>query len=193
MRRQILEAAEWCFVQKGFQGASIADISARAKMSAGHLYHYFSSKEAMVGAMIEARLEHAATRFEQITASANPVEALIAEIGRGESLKQSGAQYLLLDILASARRNPAMAEILREQGSKVHRFLAGLLRAAQGRGQIDPGLDADICASILMSMMDGMKTLTIRDPKLDMAKAIDLLKILIARFLAMPPRSEAPN
>jgi hypothetical protein len=31
--------------------------------------------------------------------------------------------------------------------------------------------------------------MTIRDPKLDMTKGVELLKILIARFLAPPPES----
>ena len=59
-RREILNAAERCFVRDGLQGASISSICAEARISPGHLYHYFTSKEAIVSAMIEVRLEEAA-------------------------------------------------------------------------------------------------------------------------------------
>jgi len=50
-RREVLDAAETCFVRAGIRGASISEISAEAKMSSGHIYHYFPSKEAIVAAM----------------------------------------------------------------------------------------------------------------------------------------------
>ena len=55
-KQEILGAARRCFIRNGFRGASIADICAEAGISPGHLYHYFPSKEAIVGAMGTAAL-----------------------------------------------------------------------------------------------------------------------------------------
>jgi len=65
-RRDILEAAARCFARDGFRGASTADICAEAKISPGHLYHYFASKEAIMGAMAEAKLGEAAARLRHM-------------------------------------------------------------------------------------------------------------------------------
>ena len=46
----ILEAALRCFRAEGFHGASISRICAETGISAGHLYHSFDSKEAIVSA-----------------------------------------------------------------------------------------------------------------------------------------------
>ena len=143
-RRQILDAAEWCFARDGFQGASTSDICARAKISPGHLYHYFASKEAIVGAIIEARLEHVAARFSEMMQSAKPVETLVREIERARWRKRGAGQHLLLDMLAEAGRNPAMAKIVSAQSKKLHGFVADFLRDAQTRGQVDGSLDADV-------------------------------------------------
>src|SRR5260221_11274361 len=62
-RQDILEAAGRCFVRDGFRGASTSDICAEAKISPGHLYHYFASKEAIMAAMAEANLDQAAPRL----------------------------------------------------------------------------------------------------------------------------------
>jgi len=47
-RAQIRAAAGECFRQHGFHGTSIAQISKRAGMSTGHIYHYFENKEAII-------------------------------------------------------------------------------------------------------------------------------------------------
>ena len=66
-RQHILEAAEGCFQRDGFRGASISDICAAAGMSPGHLYHYFDSKEAIIEAIFESRLEREAAIVGELT------------------------------------------------------------------------------------------------------------------------------
>jgi AcrR family transcriptional regulator len=56
-RQQILDAAAACFVREGFHGTSIAKISKAAGMSPGHIYHFFESKEAIIGALVERKLD----------------------------------------------------------------------------------------------------------------------------------------
>ena len=47
-REQVLCAAADCFRRKGYHGAGMAEISRTAGMSAGHIYNYFESKEAII-------------------------------------------------------------------------------------------------------------------------------------------------
>ncbi|MDR1935287.1 MAG: TetR/AcrR family transcriptional regulator, partial [Candidatus Accumulibacter sp.] len=112
-KRQILKAAERCFTRDGFRGASISDICAEAKMSSGHLYHYFSSKEAIISALAGAKLAHATERVKRMLASDDPLGAFI-EASLKARQEEPYLQTLVLNMLTEAMRNPALAGILRE-------------------------------------------------------------------------------
>ncbi|API59811.1 hypothetical protein BSL82_11200 [Tardibacter chloracetimidivorans] len=179
-RREILNAAERCFVRDGLQGASISSICAEARISPGHLYHYFTSKEAIVSAMIEVRLEEAAARFTKLAEGADVLSALFCEI----EVTRSGHPRLVLEALSEANRNPAMAKALQKHTKGVHSLLADLLGKGQAAGAIDPTLDRHMTASLLISMIDGSRTLSLRDPKLDVKEATKALETMIVRYLA---------
>ena len=49
-RRQIVDTSLALCRERGFDGTTIRDIAARAKLSLGAAYYYFKSKEAIVGA-----------------------------------------------------------------------------------------------------------------------------------------------
>ena len=183
-RREILEAAGRCFVRDGFRGASIAAICAEARISPGHLYHYFSSKEAIVAAMAEIRLEEAAARFGQLAEGSSVLEAFLAQLDRLNSRRHGAVQPLLLEMLSEAGRDPAMAKVVQDTSRAGRALLAEVLRKGQARGEIDASLDPEMAAALLMSLMDGAKALSIRAPDLDGKAAIELLKMMIGRFLA---------
>lgn len=183
-RREILEAAGRCFVRDGFRGASISAICAEAGISPGHLYHYFASKEAIVAAMAGIRLQEEAARFERLEEGASVLDALIALVDRFRIGRHSAKQPLLLEMLAEAGREPAMAKVVQEISRAMRGLLADLLRKGQARGEIDAGLDPELAAALLMGVLDGGKALGIRAPELDEEKVVCLLKLLIARFLA---------
>lgn len=186
-RAEILAAAARCFARDGFRGASIADICAEAAISPGHLYHYFASKEAIMSAMTETGLARAAERFREVMASSNAVEALLAEIGRPKPMSERPNPVVLLDMLAEAGRNPEIGKIVRDYSRDLRALIEDFLRELQARGHVDRALDVRLTAAILLSVLDGAKTLKIRDPKLDMAGAAALLRTLIERFLTPQP------
>ncbi len=54
-REQIIDAAMRVFAQKGFVRATNKDVAREAGITAGLIYHYFESKEALLMAVIEGR------------------------------------------------------------------------------------------------------------------------------------------
>lgn len=187
-RREILEAAGRCFVRKGFQGATISSICAEAKISPGHLYHYFASKEAIIEAMAKARLEAAAQFFSKAVDGTDVLATIFAGVEASMTGDRHTGQEMRIDMLAEAGRNPAMAKIIEENSKALQAQLSDFLRKGQASGQIDPGLDPVVTAGVMLSITDGLKTLPLRNSTLDVAKNIHILKILFARFLA-PPKS----
>jgi TetR/AcrR family fatty acid metabolism transcriptional regulator len=72
-RLALLEAAEQVFAERGFAGATMAEIAARAGYSAGNLYNVFEGKEALFEAAVKwrGRLLHA--RLEEALSGTSPI------------------------------------------------------------------------------------------------------------------------
>lgn len=182
-RREIIAAAARCFGRHGFQGASIAHLCAEARMSAGHLYHYFPSKEAIIEAMIDANLERAAHRFAAAAEGQSVLDALVAQLEHGADAEGRHTP-LLFDMFAEASRHPTMAKILGVHSRGMQALLVDLLRRGQERGEIDPSLDPALVAPVLISLVDGAKTLALRNPHLAPRRYGEVLRTLISRFLS---------
>lgn len=80
-RRQILDAALACFLDKGYVATSIADIRARSGASTGSIYHFFAGK----GALAEALLREAVAGWARLSAAsldpaAPPEDAIKASV-----------------------------------------------------------------------------------------------------------------
>jgi AcrR family transcriptional regulator len=183
-RQEILEGAVRCFIRDGFRGASISTICAEAQISPGHLYHYFPSKEAIIEAMAATHLESIRARFSQLADKKDAIAVITAELQRNRKGATSGEQALILDLMAEAGRNPAIAKIVHTHTRAIRGLLAETLRNGQATGGIDPNLDVELAASILINLMDGSKILRIRDPKIDTRKCDEMLATMIARFLS---------
>ncbi|WP_086822194.1 TetR/AcrR family transcriptional regulator [Streptomyces sp. NRRL B-24572] len=56
-RAQIVDAANRLFYVKGFEHTSFATIAETVGISRGNFYHHFKSKDEILGAVIEARLQ----------------------------------------------------------------------------------------------------------------------------------------
>jgi|EndMetStandDraft_6_1072998.scaffolds.fasta_scaffold16959_2 TetR/AcrR family transcriptional repressor of uid operon len=184
-RQEILGAAIRCFIRDGFRGASTTDICTEAGISPGHLYHYFPSKEAIIEAMVDLGLARSGERFEKILAADDVIEALLVDI-EDNSLRFRPAQILNLDGLAEAARNPDFAKIIERHTAAVRRMWSDFLRQAQDRGRVDPGLDPDATANILIALIDGSRAMPIRNPKLDIKQNAEHLRTMLARFLRPP-------
>jgi len=191
-RRQILGAALRCFIRDGFRGASTTDICAEAGISPGHLYHYFPSKVAIIEAMIDMGLARAAAHFEKILATPDVIEALLADI-EDSSLRFRPAQILNLDGLAEAARNPEFAKVIERHTTAVRRMWSDFLRQAQSQGRVDPELDPEATANILIALIDGSRAMPIRDPKLDIKRSVEHLRTMLVRFLRPPEAQSAAS
>src|SRR4051812_41078530 len=56
-RARLLDAARYLFWEKGYAATGMAEILERAQANSGSFYHFFSSKEALLLAVLEAYLE----------------------------------------------------------------------------------------------------------------------------------------
>lgn len=64
-RRKIVAAADQLFYEQGFEKASFADIARVVEISRGNFYYHFKTKDALLGAVIEHRLDERRAMLSQ--------------------------------------------------------------------------------------------------------------------------------
>jgi AcrR family transcriptional regulator len=191
-RQQILDAAATCFVREGFHGTSISTISKAAGMSAGHIYHFFESKEAIIGALVQRKLERSLEIVLQFESEEDLFQAMIDRVEMGLKEKTDlDTAALEVEILAEAARNPAVARIVRAADAAKRERLCALHRdARQARGM---GLaDADAAIEVLMALFDGLSARVICHPDLDKSAVLPMLQAALRTLLAAP-RAAGPD
>jgi len=183
-RRRILRAAHGCFRRDGFRGASISDICAAAKMSPGHLYHYFESKEAIIKALIGSRVEEGAAFFAKLTESADLPTGLSMLMRQRLKRLRAHRFSLLLEMSAESAHDPSIAAVVRGAERGTRELLSRLIRRGQEGGRIDRELDPDIAATVLANIFFGLNQLAVlKDPTFDLDAVARMLRSLLERFL----------
>jgi AcrR family transcriptional regulator len=147
-RKQVLDAADRCFRRHGFHACSMAEISAEAGMSVGHIYRYFTGKEALIAAIVRGQVDEILSEMAQFPLDApDPRAALVEKIEQGVIRElEPGHSTLMIEIRAEAARNPAIADMVREADAKISEQLKGIIQVAVGR-ELNP---VDLAARVEM-------------------------------------------
>jgi TetR/AcrR family transcriptional repressor of uid operon len=134
-RRQVLDAAALCFRRHGFHSCSMAQISAAAGMSVGHIYRYFTGKEAIIAAIVREDVDDILSDMAEFPMGAPDLRAALVERVEAGALKEMEPQQsvLMIEIRAEAARNPAIADLVREADAKISERLRPIIAAAVGR------------------------------------------------------------
>ncbi|MGR4897390.1 TetR/AcrR family transcriptional regulator [Stenotrophomonas sp. LARHCG68] len=190
-RRRILDAAQKCFITRGFHAGSIGDIAAEAEISQGLMYRYFANKRALILALIERQLRHDQASISEMPAAPDLVDGLLEcyqQWARGEVLPIHGnaiaSVALYAEINAEAHRDPVLAEVLRRHDKQTSAAIQAWLRerdVALGRT-----MDADRVAHralLLRVLVEGLAMRAVRDPDLPPEQVRALLAEVLARVL----------
>lgn len=192
-REDVVAAASRVFSAKGFQGAQMSEIAARAEVSLASVYQLFASKDEL---------------FEAVTATAaEAVEAMIR--ARVEATQGASAKLLavadamfacfeqnqdLLKIYARAthgfpwRARGELGDRTRRISDRFAEWVVGLARAA-GRAGALRGLDPEAFASALIGAVLTTATRAVEsDDAASLARMAPRVRALFAAALAGGPR-----
>ena len=187
-RNRILDAAQKCFAERGFHGASMASIADTAQMSAGLIYCYFSSKSELIHGIVSRQIELMEEDLENFRTSADDAARLIAE-RFGEDAGGCGPERrparmlepaLILEIVAESGRDPVIASVFKTFDRHIDAALGTWLsrpRALGGQGVPPERLPARVLA--LRSVMDGLKMRQAHQPDIDPVVLQEALAVIL--------------
>ena len=179
-RTRILDAAKECFVRHGFHSASMQQICAAAGMSAGNLYRYFPSKDALIAGLCARDMDDAAAGFAHVRRSADILASLEALMVQHLCGRQRADYALWAETTAEGSRNAAVAAL----GLRVHAFirvtLEDIVREGIAAGSLRVDCEPRRIAMFLIALFDGLVVQLSRvpgyDPRPDIAHTMRLLR-----------------
>ena len=159
-RDRVVASAAEVLSERGLEDTRIADVAARAGMSAGHVMYYFSSKDELLLEAVRA----AEDRFyAEVVDALDPVASARAKLVRlidlwsppGDARHAPAAWVLWPDLWARALREPALAAFREASDRRWIEFVAGIVREGVRAGEF-AATDASRFAQQLGALMDGL-------------------------------------
>jgi TetR/AcrR family transcriptional regulator, repressor for uid operon len=193
--QRILEAAERAFVRNGFHAATMQHVADEAGMSAGNLYRYFPSKEAIVEGLCQldqARRAGSFAAFAELMGSNVDLTEAMREGLRDQVFgKPREKARMIVEMWAEAGRNPRVAEITRQIDDSVLADLERLMDVAKASGVASPALDSRFGARFFVTFVAGIfKRISIEDDfdsEAETEVAVGLLQALFQGALRPDP------
>ncbi len=142
-RQEILDIAMTVFAEKGIIATTVRDISERAGILSGSLYHHFASKEEMISQILAPVVKSQVDGFDRIVGTTDDPREIL--------------RLLIAAAIAQTAANPGVARILQQDEHHI-RELAGLdevvnLRRAM-RARVETVIEDGIKAGQFRSQCD---------------------------------------
>jgi AcrR family transcriptional regulator len=151
----VLAASVEVFNQRGYDGTSMEDISARLGIGKSSIYHHVDSKEEL----LRLALDEALTGLENAAAEIQSSDA--AAVERLESLLRSSIAVLVerlpyVTLLLRVRGNSDVERQALTRRRRVDRLVTDLVKEAVGDGALRPDLDAAVVARLLFGTVNSL-------------------------------------
>ncbi|MFN3854238.1 MAG: TetR/AcrR family transcriptional regulator [Phreatobacter sp.] len=144
-RARILHVATREFANKGYEGARTDDIADRARINKRMIYHYFSSKEQLYLAVLEAAYERARSAEQKLELDQLPPLEALARFTEF-TFDSFVRDRTFINLLATENRQ--RAKVLKKSSkvntmnSPVIAAIGRILEKGEANGTIRAGLDA---------------------------------------------------
>lgn len=141
-KAELLRAAARVFARKGYDGASIADISAESGLSSGPIYTHYGSKAELFAAMLR---EYAAMEVDKVMGRGDVLAKALARVGA-----KRGA--LLVEAIVAAKRDRVVAEVLAETFAARSERFADVFAKGQAEGTVVSDVTPDALARFALML-----------------------------------------
>lgn len=158
-RRQIIEAAVECFIERGFKKTSMRDIFRTAKLSSGAVYNYFSSKEKIVEAIAQMSQKQNLEIINSAAKDKNPLmgvaKIFFSIVKDPDCIRSLG---MTLELFVESKNNAQIEKSLRKNISASIDKLTEFVKSEQDKRNINYELDAETVAQMLLMLFLGLQT-----------------------------------
>lgn len=152
-RQALLSAARACFVESGYAATGTPEIVRLAKVTRGALYHHFTDKADLLGAVVKAEAQAVADEINEQASQPDSALGALVDGARGyfSAMSKPGRARLLLQEGPSVLGAEAMSKLNNETSTAT---LKDGLAMALGVSANDDAIPVDALSEILGSGFD---------------------------------------
>lgn len=154
---EILAAVREVFASKGFDGASMQDLARAAHMSAGNFYRYFSSKEAIIEAMVRRDLTEIAQKFSSIMESDDPLQTMRSGIVEQLDEVDCSGMAIWCETIAASNRREQIGAIRERFEAAIQSYLTIVLGRIAGVSEGEAQARFQAHGTMLFILIQGIK------------------------------------
>jgi AcrR family transcriptional regulator len=144
-RSELVETALRLFAERGFRATTIADIATATGTAHGLVYHYFSSKDELLEAVLDRYTFLPRLRDLLAVSPDRPASEVLTEIAIGLSAMLRDRPEVLRLVVTESPTNPIVAGALAQVTEEGLALLTDYLRARMADGELqthDPSVPA---------------------------------------------------
>jgi AcrR family transcriptional regulator len=187
-RDYLLQAAAEVFAARGFHGASLDEVAAKAGFTKGAVYSNFKNKEELFLALLEANQEREMDALhETLEASEIPPEARLSDFVNliRDQTQDLGANWDILyqEFTLYALRSPAAREMLAAHDAVTIRSVGELIQSERSRQGIETLEHPEHVARIIVALFRGIGLMRALNPDLVDDSFLETAMAFLARGL----------
>lgn len=155
---QILDAAARVFAANGIDGASVSQIAKASGVSKATIYHYFDSKEVVVGALIERLFAADQPSLDRIVSSDAPAAERLRAYSRElvALIEENRVLWpVIAEVRARANRLEFADDVLRRYFERYVQVFSDVIQQGMDRMELRATLRADHAALAYVALVEG--------------------------------------
>lgn len=158
-RERLLQAGMRVFADRGYEKATVAAIVKEAGLSKGTFYWVFDSKEDLLSALIEARIDRPVERLMEFVRAAPHQIETTGEVSAGifgMLAIERDLMMLIHEYWAAAARDDAMRDRYRERMLSLREIIATTLARGHEIEGVPPTMPVEDIAMACIALVEGL-------------------------------------
>lgn len=181
-RAGLLTAAARVFARRGYEGATIAEITTEAGLSGGSVYAHYAGKAGLFLAVLEA---HARKEMARRLQSSGPLDmaGFLVRAGSDLDRRPVAERTLLIEAIMAAKHDDEVRDALSGWFADHQGRLAAAVGAAQEAGTMDPAFSPAAAARLAAAVSLGTLLLDVLDlPRPGRAEWAGIIERVVGAF-----------
>lgn len=151
----LVESAVEVFIAKGYDGASMEDLSQHLGISKSAIYHHVASKDALLELALRRALDSLAAVVAETNAlTVGPVDRLEHLLRASVAVLIRGRPYVTL--LLRVRGNTEVERTAMERRRQFDVYLGAIVQEAAATGAMRPDIEPKIAARLLFGLVNSL-------------------------------------
>jgi len=168
-KTNIINAALRLFVTRGYNSVSLIDVANEVGITKGGIYHYFSSKDALLQTSMHYLLERLEDKYAELLSVKYSTKEVLTALLVERTLERYAKDLLGVEgdgrvdcihfVIEIMSKFPDIQERMEQGRITICEAFAGKIEDAIKQGELKPGLDSYSLAASIMAMVNGQVAL----------------------------------